>query len=241
MPAAPLQYRRILLKLSGEALLGRAKFGIDPQTVQAFAGQIDGLVRAGCQMAVVVGAGNLYRGKVLTDAGVDRVTADQVGMLATIMNCLVMQDALESLGCRARVMSAVQVNEICEDYIRRRAVRHLEKRRIVLFAAGTGNPFFTTDTAAGLRAVEIGAELLIKATKVDGVYSGDPNSDSRAERFSSLTYDEVLRRRLGVMDEAAVMLCRDNDIPLRVLDMNRPHALLRVVQGEDEGTLVHAA
>lgn len=241
MSAPSLQYRRILLKLSGEALQGRAGFGIDSSIVQEFAAQIEALVRVGCQMAIVVGAGNIYRGKVLTAAGVDRVTADQVGMLATIMNCLIMQDALERLGCRARVMSAVQVHEICEDYIRRRAVRHLEKQRIVLFAAGTGNPFFTTDTAAGLRAVEIGAELLIKATKVDGVYSGDPERDSEAERFSSLTYDEVLSRRLGVMDEAAVMLCRDNDIPLRVLDMHRPQALLRVVQGEDEGTLVHAA
>lgn len=241
MSAPSLQYRRILLKLSGEALQGRTGFGIDAAIVQEFAAQIEALVRIGCQMAIVVGAGNIYRGKVLTAAGVDRVTADQVGMLATIMNCLVMQDALERLGCRARVMSAVQVHEICEDYIRRRAVRHLEKQRIVLFAAGTGNPFFTTDTAAGLRAVEIGAELLIKATKVDGVYSGDPERDSGAERFSSLTYDEVLARRLGVMDEAAVMLCRDNDIPLRVLDMHRPQALLRVVQGEDEGTLVHAA
>ena len=241
MSAPLLRYRRILLKLSGEALQGPDGFGVDPPTVDHFAGQLHALVGAGCQAAIVVGAGNICRGRTLTAAGVDRVTADQVGMLATIMNCLLMQDALERQGSHARVMSAVQVHEICEDYIRRRAIRHLEKRRIVLFAAGTGSPFFTTDTAAGLRAVEIGAELLIKATKVDGVYSRDPQRDSAAERFSRLTYDEVLRRRLGVMDEAAVMLCRDNAIPLRVLDMNRPRALLRAVQGEDEGTLVHAA
>ncbi len=240
LSAPSLKYRRILLKLSGEALQGAAGFGIDPQTVDRFAGQIGAIADSGCQVAIVIGAGNIYRGRELTRAGVERVTADQVGMLATIMNCLVMQDALERLDMQARVMSAVEVNEICEDYIRRRAIRHLEKQRIVLFAAGIGNPFFTTDTAAGLRAVEVGAELLIKATRVDGVYSGDPEQDSAARRFSSLSYDQILDQRLGVMDTTAIVLCRDHGIPLRVLDMNRPHALLRAVQGSDEGTLVYA-
>ena len=240
LSAPSLKYRRILLKLSGEALQGAAGFGIDPQTVERFARQIGAIAGSGCQVAIVIGAGNIYRGRELTRAGVERVTADQVGMLATIMNCLVMQDALERLDMHARVMSAVEVHEICEDYIRRRAIRHLEKQRIVLFAAGIGNPFFTTDTAAGLRAVEVGAELLIKATRVDGVYSGDPEQDSTARRFSSLSYDEILDQRLGVMDTTAIVLCRDHGIPLRVIDMNRPHALLRVVQGGDEGTLVHA-
>ena len=233
-----LKYRRILLKLSGEALMGEASFGIDPKIIKQIAGEISELHDAGAEVAVVLGAGNFFRGSGLAAAGVDRVTADQMGMLGTIMNSLALQDALEQLGMHARVMSAIVINEVCEDYIRRRAVRHLEKRRIVIFAAGTGNPFFTTDSAASLRAVEINAELLIKATKVDGVYSADPVIDSSAKRYTSLSYDEVIERKLGVMDTTAVVLCGENNMPLRVLDMMKKGALMRAVLGEDEGTLV---
>ncbi len=234
----PLSYKRILLKLSGEALMGDAPFGIDPNVIRRIAGEVDELNQAGAEIAMVIGAGNLFRGAGLAAAGMDRVTADHVGMLATIMNSLAMQDALEQRGLFARVMSAIKINQVCEDYIRRRAVRHLEKRRIVIFAAGTGNPFFTTDTAASLRAVEINADLLIKATKVDGVYSTDPKLDASAQRYTRLGYDEVIERKLGVMDTTAVVLCRDNHMPLRVLDMLKHGALMRAACGQDEGTLV---
>lgn len=218
--------------------MGDAPFGIDPQVIRRIAGEILELNQAGAEVAIVLGAGNLFRGAGLAAAGMDRVTADHMGMLATIMNSLAMQDALEQLGMYARVMSAIKINEVCEDYIRRRAVRHLEKRRIVIFAAGTGNPFFTTDTAASLRAVEINADLLIKATKVDGVYSADPRTDPQARRYEELSYDEVIGRKLGVMDATAVVLCRENRMPLRVLDMMQPGALMRAVRGMKEGTLV---
>ncbi|MDD9817969.1 MAG: UMP kinase [Gammaproteobacteria bacterium] len=235
-------YRRILIKLSGEAMCEDAGFGISPEKMDRFAGEIEVLLgQADCQVALVIGAGNILRGSDLTAAGVDRVTADQIGMLGTVMNCLAMQDSLERRGMPARVMSAVQIHEVCEDYVRRRAIRHLERKRIVLFAAGLGNPFFTTDTAASLRAVEIGADLLIKATKVDGIYSGNPSQDRGARRYRSLHYDEVLERRLQVIDATAVVLCRDNDMPLRVIDMNRRQSFLRAVQGDDEGTLVFSA
>ncbi len=234
----PLRYKRILLKLSGEALMGDVPFGIDPNVIRRIAGEVDELNQAGAEIAMVIGAGNLFRGAGLAAAGMDRVTADHMGMLATIMNSLAMQDALEQRGLFARVMSAIKINQVCEDYIRRRAVRHLEKRRIVIFAAGTGNPFFTTDTAASLRAVEINADLLIKATKVDGVYSTDPKLDASAQRYTHLGYDEVIERKLGVMDTTAVVLCRDNHMPLRVLDMLKHGALMRAACGQDEGTLV---
>jgi uridylate kinase len=234
----PLRYKRILLKLSGEALMGDAPFGIDPEVIRRIAGEVDELSKAGAEIAMVIGAGNLFRGAGLAAAGMDRVTADHMGMLATIMNSLAMQDALEQRGLFARVMSAIKINEVCEDYIRRRAVRHLEKRRIVIFAAGTGNPFFTTDSAASLRAVEINADLLIKATKVDGVYSADPKLDPTARRYARLGYDDVIERKLGVMDTTAVVLCRDNHMPLRVLDMMKHGALMRAACGADEGTLV---
>ncbi|OGT80286.1 MAG: UMP kinase [Gammaproteobacteria bacterium RIFCSPLOWO2_02_FULL_61_13] len=234
----PLRYKRILLKLSGEALMGDAPFGIDPTVIRRIAGEVDELSKAGAEIAMVIGAGNLFRGAGLAAAGMDRVTADHMGMLATIMNSLAMQDAIEQRGLYARVMSAIKINEVCEDYIRRRAVRHLEKRRIVIFAAGTGNPFFTTDSAASLRAVEINADLLIKATKVDGVYSADPKLDPSAQRYTRLGYDEVIERKLGVMDTTAVVLCRDNRMPLRVLDMLQHGALMRAACGQDEGTLV---
>ena len=235
---SPLPYKPILLKVSGEALMGDAPFGIAPTVIRRIAGEVDELSKAGAEIAMVIGAGNLFRGAGLAAAGMDRVTADHMGMLATIMNSLAMQDAIEQRGLYARVMSAIKINEVCEDYIRRRAVRHLEKRRIVIFAAGTGNPFFTTDSAASLRAVEIDADLLIKATKVDGVYSADPKLDPSAQRYARLGYDEVIERKLGVMDTTAVVLCRDNRMPLRVLDMLQHGALMRAACGQDEGTLV---
>jgi uridylate kinase len=233
-----LRYKRILLKLSGEALMGDAPFGIDPAVIGRIAAEVAELSHAGAQVALVLGAGNLFRGAGLAAGGMDRVTADHMGMLATIMNALAMQDALERHGLYARVMSAIQVHEVCEDYIRRRAIRHLEKGRTVIFAAGTGNPFFTTDTAAGLRAIEVSADLLIKATTVDGVYSADPKKDSKASRFDRLSYDQVIERKLAVMDATAVVLCRENRMPLRVLDMMKAGALMRAARGFDEGTLI---
>lgn len=233
-----IRYKRILLKLSGEALMGDAQSGIDPQVLKRIAAEIRELSAAGAELALVIGAGNYFRGSGLAASGIERVTADHMGMIATIINSLALQDALEQLGMYARVMSAIKINQICEDYIRRRAIRHLEKGRIVIFAAGTGNPFFTTDTAASLRAVEINANLLIKATKVDGVYTADPVRDRTATRYQQLGYDEVIERKLGVMDTTAVVLCRENNMPLRVLDMMKPGALMRVACGFDEGTLV---
>jgi uridylate kinase len=231
-------YRRILLKLSGEALMGEARCGISPSVLDRMAGEIRELVELGVQVAVVVGGGNILRGAELAASGADRVTADHMGMLATVINALALQGALEKHDVFTRVMSAVQVHQVCEDYIRRRAIRHLEKGRVVVFAGGTGNPFFTTDSAASLRAAEVGADLVLKATKVDGVYSADPLRDPSAQRFSRLSYEEVLRRDLKVMDATAIILCRDHDIPIRVFDMGKPGAVRRVVMGEDEGTLV---
>jgi len=231
-------YKRLLIKLSGEALLGDGDCGIAPAVIDRVAEDVSELCRAGVEVALVIGGGNIFRGEGLASAGMDRVTADHMGMLATVINALAFQEALERHGEYVRVMSAIRIHEVCEDYIRRRAVRHLEKGRVVIFAAGTGNPFFTTDSAASLRAVEIGADLVIKATKVNGVFSADPVKDPNAVRYGSLTYDEVLERKLAVMDATAIVLCRDNDMPLRVLDMNRPGALMRAVMGEEEGTLV---
>jgi uridylate kinase len=236
MPA--LKYRRILLKLSGEALMGNGDYGIDPAIITGLAKEIIEAQKAGAEIGVVIGGGNIFRGAGLAANGMDRVTGDHMGMLATVINALAMQDALEKQGAYARVMSAIKINQICEDYIRRRAVRHLEKGRIAIFAAGTGNPFFTTDSAAALRATEINAELLLKATKVDGIYDADPKKNPDAKRFDVLTYDEVLKRNLQVMDTAAFALCRDNDVPLRIYDMGREGALMRILQGEDIGTLV---
>lgn len=232
------KYRRILLKLSGEALMGEAGYGIEPAIIKRIAGEIAELSKNGVEIAIVIGGGNIFRGAGLAASGIDRVTADHMGMLATIMNSLVMQDALEQIGMHARVMSAIVINEICEDYIRRRAVRHLEKGRIVIFAAGTGNPFFTTDSAASLRAVEINADLLIKATKVDGIYSADPLREKAAKRYDKLSYDEVIVQKLGIMDTTAIVLCRDNKMPLRVLNLMNPGSLMRAALGQNEGTLV---
>ena len=236
--AAGVVYRRVLLKLSGEALLGTERFGIAPESLQAVAHGVGELRSMGVEVALVIGAGNIFRGSELVKAGLERVTADHIGMLATVVNALALQDALERNGLIARVMSAIRINELCEPYLRRRAMRHLEKGRVVIFAAGTGNPFFTTDTAASLRAVEVEANLMIKATKVDGVYSADPLSDPTARRFAQLEFDQVLQWKLSVMDTTAIVMCRDNDMPLRVVDMDKPGALVRSVMGEDEGTLI---
>jgi uridylate kinase len=233
-----VRYKRILVKLSGEALLGAADYGIDPAMLKRVASELVEVSATGVEVAVVIGGGNIFRGAGLARAGMDRVTADQMGMLATVMNSLAMQDAIESVGAHARVMSAIRINEVCEEYIRRRAVRHLEKGRIVIFAAGTGNPFFTTDSAASLRAIEIDADLLLKATKVNGVYSDDPVKNPAATRYDRLSYDRVLDDRLGVMDATAIVLCRDNRIPLRVFNLHNPGDLPRVVRGENVGTLV---
>ena len=232
------RYRRMLVKLSGEALMGGADYGIDPGILRRIALEIQELLAMGTQTAVVLGGGNIFRGAGLARAGMDRVTGDHMGMLATVMNCLAMQDALEGLGCHARVMSAIRINEVCEDYIRRRAIRHLEKGRVVLFAAGTGNPFFTTDTAASLRAIEIGADLLLKGTKVNGIYSDDPVKNPAAVHYPKLNFDRVLDERLNVMDATAIVMCRDNNLPLRVFNLNNPGDLLRIARGEDVGTVV---
>ncbi|MGE0113667.1 MAG: UMP kinase [Steroidobacteraceae bacterium] len=229
---------RILLKLSGEALLGSNDYGIDPEILKRIAGEIREVTHLGVQVAVVIGGGNIFRGAGLARTGMDRVTGDQMGMLATVINSLAMQDALESLGGHVRVMSAVRINEVCEEYIRRRAVRHLEKGRVTIFAAGTGNPFFTTDTAASLRAIEINADLLLKATKVDGIYTDDPKKNPAARKYDRLKFEKVLADGLGVMDATAIVMCRENNLPLRVFDLTVPGELLRIVRGEDVGTLV---
>ena len=233
-----LAYRRVLLKLSGEALMGDEDYGIDPKVIGRLAREIIEAQHAGAEIGVVVGGGNIFRGAGLAAGGMDRVTGDQMGMLATVINALAMQDALEKLGARARVMSAIKINDVCEDYIRRRAIRHLEKGRIALCAAGTGNPFFTTDSGAARRAIEIGADLLLKATKVDGVYDKDPGKHADAKRYDQLTYDEVIARDLQVMDTAAFALCRDSDVPLRIYDLSVPGNLMRILRGEHVGTLV---
>jgi uridylate kinase len=231
-------YRRILLKLSGEALLGSQQYGIDPPVIQRIATEIAEVSAMGVEVGLVIGGGNIFRGAGLAEAGMDRVTADHMGMLATVINALALQDALERRGVVARIMSALQIHEVCEDYIRRRAVRHLEKGRVVIFAAGTGNPFFTTDTAASLRAIEIGADVLIKATKVDGIYSADPMKDPNAVRYGSLSFDQVLSDKLRIMDATAIVMCRDNNVPLVVFNLNNPGDLVRVVRGQNLGTAV---
>ncbi len=230
--------RRILLKLSGEALVGDQGFGIHAATVKRLAREIHELSLANIQVGVVIGGGNFLRGAEKASEGLDRVTSDQMGMLATVINALAMQDALEFLGQEVRVMSAVKIHQVCEDYIRRRAVRHLEKQRVVIFAAGTGNPFFTTDSAASLRAIEIDAELLIKATKVDGVYSADPLKVPDAQFYSRLTYDQALEEKLNVMDATALVLCRDNNMPLRIMNIFDSGAIMRLMRGDDVGSLI---
>ena len=231
-------HKRILLKLSGEALMGQLDYGVDPEVIRRIAAEIAEVRDMDVQIGVVLGGGNIFRGAGLARAGMDRVTGDQMGMLATVINSLALQDALEREGVQARVMSALQINAVCEDYIRRRAIRHLEKGRVAIFAAGTGNPFFTTDTAASLRAIEIGADILLKATKVDGVYSADPLKEPSARRYTQISYDEVLRGKLQVMDATAIVMCRDNNVPLRVFNLTTAGSLLRIMRGEALGTLV---
>ncbi|MDZ7805152.1 UMP kinase [Thiohalophilus sp.] len=231
-------YKRILLKLSGEALMGDHEYGIDPAVIHSIAADVKQLNQAGVQVAMVIGGGNIFRGVNLASEGMDRVTADHMGMLATVINALALQDAIKRQELAVRVMSALPIHTVCEDYIRLRAIRHLEKQRVVVFAAGTGNPFFTTDTAASLRGIEIGADVVVKGTKVDGVYSSDPVKDPSARLFEKLDYDEVIEQKLAVMDTTAIVLCRDNHIPIRVFNMTKQGALMRLVMGENEGTLV---
>ena len=231
-------FKRILLKLSGEALMGHDESGIDTGILARIAGEILELRHLGVEVGLVIGGGNLFRGAGLARVGMDRVTADHMGMLATVMNSLAMQDTLERVGVFTRVMSAIRINQVCEDYIRRRAIRHLEKGRVVIFAAGTGNPFFTTDSAASLRAIEINADVMLKGTKVDGIYSADPVKDADAVRYERLTYDEALARKLGVMDATAIVMCREYDMPLKVFNINRHGDLVRIVRGENVGTTV---
>lgn len=231
-------YKRILLKLSGEALMGNMDYGIDPAMSTRLANEIAQLSRDGYEVAVVVGGGNIFRGAGLADGGMDRVTGDHMGMLATVINALAMQDAIEKQGVYCRVMSGLAIHQVCEDYIRRRAVRHLEKGRVVIFGAGIGSPYFTTDSAGALRAVEIGADLMIKATKVDGVYDSDPALNSNAVRYDRVTFDEALTKKLGVMDATAIVMCRDNRIPLRIFNIYNEGDLAKVASGEKIGTLV---
>ncbi len=232
------KFRRILLKLSGEALAGNEGFGIDPKVLDAMALEIGTLRGIGVQVALVLGGGNLFRGKALSEAGLDRVAGDYMGMLATVMNGLAMRDALERANIRCRLMSAIPMSGIVEHYDHRRASRYLDEGEVVIFSAGTGNPFFTTDTAACLRGIEVDCDLVLKATKVDGVYDADPKRNPNAKKFDRLTYDEVLDRKLEVMDLTAICLCRDHDMPLRVFDMNKAGALTGIVVGGNEGTLV---
>jgi len=231
-------YKRILLKLSGEALAGQQGYGIDPDVINGIAAEIREVVNLGVEVALVIGGGNIFRGIAASSAGMDRASADYMGMLATVMNSVAMQDALEKQGVVTRVQSAIEMQAVAEPYIRRRAVRHLEKGRVVIFGAGTGNPFFTTDTAASLRAAEIGAEVILKATKVDGVYTADPAKDPTATRYETLTYLDVLKRGLQVMDSTATSLCMDNNLPIVVFDLTRPGNIRKVVCGEPIGTIV---
>ena len=233
-------YKRILLKLSGEALMGRLDYGIDPSVIKRIANELIQVKDLGVEITVVIGGGNIFRGAGLAGGGMDRVTGDYMGMLATVMNALAIQDALESLNAEARVMSAIKIHEVCEDYIRRRAVRHLEKGRIVILAAGTGNPFFTTDSAASLRAIEIGAEVLLKATMVDGIYDKDPKAHKDAKIYNQISFDKVLSDKLKVMDATAIVMCRDNNLPLRVFNLLKPNTLVTAMTEEMIGTSVNA-
>ena len=231
-------YKRVLLKLSGEALAGEQRYGIDPQIITTIANEIKEVVTCGVQLALVIGGGNIFRGLAASSKGMDRASADYMGMLATMINSLAMQDALEQIGVDTRVQSAIAMQEVAEPYIRRRAIRHLEKGRVVIFGAGTGNPYFTTDTAASLRAMEIGAEVILKGTKVDGVYSADPKKEPNAVKFASLTYIDVLKKGLQVMDATATSLCMDNSLPIIVFDVTTDGNVKKVVCGEKIGTIV---
>ena len=232
------KYKRIILKVTGEVFAGPQKFGIDGKTVKAFAQEIQEVKEMGCELALVIGGGNIFRGAVASEIGMDRASADTMGMLATVINSLALQDALEKLGVSTRVLSAIEMRQVAEPYIRRRATRHLEKGRVVIFAGGTGNPYFTTDTTASLRAMEVGAEVILKATKVEGVYDADPLKHAGAHKFEELTYIEVLNRELKVMDSTAISLCMDNQLPIIVFNIMEKGNIKRVVSGEPIGTLV---
>jgi len=232
------KYKRVLLKLSGEVLMGNGGYGIDPETINRLAAELIGVRESGVDLAIVIGGGNIFRGNMGTASGMDRASADYMGMMATVMNAIALQDALERQGANARVISALHIKEVAEPYIRRRAVRHLEKGRILIFAAGTGNPYFTTDTAASLRAMEINADVVLKGTKVDGVYTADPMKDPKATRYDTLTFTEALTKQLGVMDATALSLCRDNSMPIVVFDVTKSGQMLKAVAGETVGTLV---
>jgi uridylate kinase len=233
------KYKRILLKLSGEALMGEDPFGVNKQTIEAIVAEIAQVSRLGVEIGVVIGGGNIFRGVAPGAQGMDRATADYMGMLATVMNALALSDAMRQAGIASRVQSALNIEQVVEPYIRGKAIRYLEEGKVVVFAAGTGNPFFTTDTAAALRASEVGAEIVLKATKVDGVYTADPHKDPAARRFERLSFDEAIQRNLKVMDATALTLCRDQKLPVTVFSIFKKHALQRVVTGENEGTLVH--
>lgn len=231
-------YKRVLIKLSGEALMGGMDYGIDPDMLKRVAKEVSDVVDMGVEVSLVIGGGNIFRGAGLAQSGIDRVTGDHMGMLATLMNSLAMQDALEKLGKPTRVMSALRINRICEEYIQRRAVHHLERSRVVIFAAGTGNPFFTTDTAGCLRAIEMDADIMMKATKVDGVFDSDPVTNPDAKLFETLTFDEVLEKNLKIMDATAIVLCRDNKLPLRIFNLNDVGALPEAIKNQSIGTSV---
>jgi uridylate kinase len=233
------RYRRVLLKLSGEALMGEQAFGISRTTIEGMVQDIAQVVRLQVELAIVIGGGNIFRGVALGSSGMERATADYMGMMATIMNAMALQDAMQRAGLEARVQSALNVEQVVEPYIRPKAMRYLEEGKVVIFAAGTGNPFFTTDTAAALRGSEVGAQIVLKATRVDGVYSADPNKDPTAVRYTRISFDDALARNLQIMDATAFALCRDQRLPIRVFNIAKPGALLRAVLGEDEGTLVH--
>ena len=233
-----MKYRRILLKLSGEALMGNKPYGIDSEVISRYAEEIKTVVSSGAQLGIVIGGGNIFRGVQGADDGMDRVQADHMGMLATVINGLALQSSLERIGVQTRLQSAIPMDKICEPFIRRRAVRHLEKGRVVIFSAGTGNPYFTTDTGATLRAIEIQAEVILKGTRVDGIYTADPEKDSSATRYETISYTEVYERGLNVMDLTAFTLSQENNLPIVVFDMNKPGNLLRIIQGDNVGTLV---
>lgn len=234
-----MKYKRILLKLSGESLMGEQKFGIDTNKLVNYAEQIKEIVDKGIELAIVIGGGNIYRGIQAEKSGIDRVQGDQMGMLATLINGMALQSALEKTGVFTRLMSSINVEAVCEPYIRRRAIRHMEKRRVVIFGAGTGNPYFTTDSAASLRAIEINADVVLKGTRVDGIYTADPEKDPLATKFSKITFDEVYQKGLNVMDMTAFTLCHENKLPIIVFDMDTPGTLLKVINGEEVGTLVY--
>jgi len=234
-----MKYKRILLKLSGEALMGKQNFGIDPQRLEQYTSEIKKVKKSGIELAIVIGGGNIFRGIQAEQSGMDRVQGDYMGMLATVINAMALQSSLEGAGVYTRLMSGIKIDQVCEQFIRRRAIRHLEKGRMVIFGAGTGNPYFTTDSAASLRAVEIEADVVLKGTRVDGIYSDDPEKNPDAERYSEITYQEVIEKGLNVMDMTAFTLCKENKLPIIVFDMNKPGNLMKIIEGENIGTLVY--